>query len=211
MSLDFKMTLQRGVHRWQLQARLATGPNVLIGPSGAGKTTLLDAVAGLLKPTEGFIRLDGRSLVDMPAKIFMPAHQRGLGFAFQDDRLFPLLTVQKNLAFGLKHRGDSPLEFQEVIAGLELEPLLQRHPEALSGGEKKRVGLGRALLAARTGLLLDEPFAGLNPQLASRVAEFVVHAAARIPGPTLIVTHHQEALPDGLPVLALTEGQLGPA
>lgn len=208
MSLDFDLEVRREAHRWHLKAALPDGPNILVGPSGAGKTTLLEAVAGLLEPEAGFVRLGRRSLTDVAARVFVAPHKRGLGFGFQDDRLFPQMTVRNNLTFGLKHRSAGPLTIDEVVDALELKPLLGRHPEALSGGEKKRVGVGRALLAARSGLLLDEPFAGLNPQLARTVAEFVVRAAAQISGPTLIATHHQDMLPPNLPTMVLTQGHL---
>lgn len=211
MSLRFDLSLSRGASTWRIQAELPMGPSVIVGHSGSGKSTLLDMIAGLVQPETGRVELDGRVLTDTAAGMRVPPHQRGLGYAFQDDRLFPHLSVVRNLTFSQAHRGPPELSLERVVAGLGLGPLLDRHPEALSGGEKKRVGLGRALLATRQGLLLDEPFSGLNPELAVQVADFILEVTRHLPHPTVLVTHAKEALlPADLPVWTMRDGQLRP-
>ncbi len=152
---------------------------VIGGPSGSGKSTLLDLIAGLI-PAEGSCAIDG-----VPLHL-LPPHQRGIGYAFQDDRLFPHLTVEKNLLFSGKHE-----RFARAVESLELQPLLDRRPKALSGGERRRVGIARAIVAAERLLLLDEPLAPLDAALRERAASLIVETAAELP--TIVVSH--EALP----------------
>lgn len=158
-------------------------PAVVTGPSGSGKTTLLDLLAGLVDAT-GSCSVDGASVLDSAAGVRLPARRRGVGYAFQDDRLFPHLTVKKNLGFA--GRGD----VRAVAEALDLSRLLDRRPGDLSGGEKKRVAVGRALLAAERLLLLDEPFAPLDDRLVARVARLIEDKARHTP--TILVSHAPE-------------------
>ncbi len=143
------------------------GITALFGRSGAGKTTVINAVAGLIKPHSGTIQLDGRTLSG--PKTFVPPHRRRIGYVFQDARLFPHLSVQQNLNFGrwFARRRDDP---NRIIDMLGLSHLLDRRPARLSGGEKQRVAIGRALLSSPDLLLLDEPMAALD---AARKAEIM--------------------------------------
>lgn len=140
------------------------GVTALFGPSGAGKTTLANAVAGLFRPAQGRIALDDRVLFDADAGIFVPPRLRRIGYVFQDARLFPHMNVENNLRFGWRRAPQRPSgsEFSRIVALLGLEGLLARNPVTLSGGEKSRVALGRALLAAPQALVLDEPLAALD-------------------------------------------------
>lgn len=140
------------------------GITALFGPSGAGKTSIVHALAGLTRPTQGRIVLEGRTVLDTEAGIFVPPEKRRVGLVFQDTRLFPHMNVEKNLLFGWRRSAAraSGAEISRIIALLGLEPLLLRAPKYLSGGEKSRVALGRALLASPDILLLDEPLASLD-------------------------------------------------
>lgn len=170
-----------------LDVAFSAGPGVtaLFGPSGAGKSSIVHALAGLLRPDEGRIVLEGRTVLDTGAGIFVPPEKRRAGLVFQDARLFPHMTVERNLLFGWRR---APVragadEIARTVGLLGLEPLLGRSPRHLSGGEKSRVALGRALLASPDILLLDEPLASLD---AARRAEILpwlekLRDIARIP------------------------------
>ena len=136
----------------------------LFGPSGAGKTSVVNAVAGLFKPDTGRIVVGGRAVLDTQANVFVPARARRAGYVFQDARLFPHMNVEDNLRFGWR-RAAEPMDehaIEGVVEMLGLARLLERRVAALSGGEKSRVALGRALLASPDILLLDEPLAALD-------------------------------------------------
>lgn len=142
----------------------ADGITALFGRSGAGKTTIINAVAGLFKPQQGEVTLDGDFLFDHRRGICVPPNQRRLGYVFQDARLFPHLTVRKNLLFGRYYAPDPSQgpQMDDVVDLLGLGALLERAPGTLSGGEKQRVALGRALLSCPRMLLMDEPLASLD-------------------------------------------------
>jgi molybdate transport system ATP-binding protein len=134
------------------------------GPSGAGKTSLLNMISGLLRPDEGRIAVDGVVFLDTAIGLDMPTRQRRIGYVFQEPRLFPHLSVAGNLRYGARFaRNDSRLVgFDEVVALLGIAHLLARRPARLSGGEKQRVAIGRALLSSSRALLLDEPLTAID-------------------------------------------------
>jgi molybdate transport system ATP-binding protein len=145
-------------------AAASGGVTALFGPSGAGKTSIVRVLAGLTRPTNGRVVLEGRTVLDTEAGIFVPPEKRRAGLVFQDARLFPHMSVKNNLLFGWRRgavRADAA-QIARTIALLGLEPLLARAPKYLSGGERSRVALGRALLASPDILLLDEPLASLD-------------------------------------------------
>lgn len=135
------------------------GVTAIFGRSGAGKTSIINAIAGLTPPDRGRIALGGRVLTDTHSHI--PSHKRRIGYVFQDARLFPHLSVRRNLTFGAKPGQRAPT-FDDIVGLLGLEAVLDRRPRTLSGGEAQRVALGRALLSAPDLLLLDEPLAALD-------------------------------------------------
>src|SRR5689334_18752725 len=161
MSLVVRLGHRLGDFRLDAAFETTGGVTALFGPSGAGKSSIVAAVAGLLRPDEGRIILNGRVLTDTAANIYLPPQQRRAGLVFQDGRLFPHMSVRNNLLYGWRRAAQPAGEAQiaHIVALLGLDPLLERRPLTLSGGEKARVALGRALLAAPEILLLDEPLA----------------------------------------------------
>ncbi|HEU4358113.1 MAG TPA: ATP-binding cassette domain-containing protein, partial [Xanthobacteraceae bacterium] len=142
------------------------GITALFGRSGSGKSMTINLIAGLARPDRGSIVLDGRVLVDTEANIFVPAYRRRVGLVFQDAQLFPHLSVRQNLLFGrwFAPKAASAIPFAPVVETLGIGHLLERKPARLSGGEKQRVAMGRALLASPEILLLDEPLASLDTE-----------------------------------------------
>lgn len=182
------------------------GVTALFGPSGCGKSTVLAAVAGLLRPQEGRIRLGDATLLDTARGIAVPAERRRCGMVFQDARLFPHLSVETNLRYGLRRApaGAAGPGFEEVVALLGIDPLLGRRPGRLSGGERQRVALGRALLARPRLLLMDEPLAALDAGRRAEVLPFLARLRQGAGPPILYVTHALEevdALADRLVLL----------
>lgn len=188
--LDIDARLTRGAFTLNARARAPLGGvTALFGPSGAGKSLLLSALAGLQPITSGRIALAGRVL-DAPAeKIHVPPHQRGIGLVFQDARLFPHLSVRGNLLYARERAPAHKLSLDEAAAHFDVAALLDRPVRNLSGGEKSRVALARALLSAPDLLLLDEPFAALD---GARRRAFLATLRAmhvRFDLPMMVVTH----------------------
>lgn len=171
----------------------ATG---ISGPSGAGKTTLLELIAGLRRPATGTITLDDTVLTDAAQRLHLPPEQRHIGYVPQDLALFPHLSVRRNLFFG--HRQDalpaSAPPPPRVIELLELTPLLDRRITAISGGERQRVALGRALLAAPRLLLLDEPLSNLDARLKNRILPYLQAIRHEFATPLLYISHLRNEL-----------------
>ncbi len=166
------------------------GLTVLFGPSGAGKSTVVNAIAGLLHPQRGRIAIDGRTVVDTAARVFVPARLRRIACVFQDARLFPHMSVETNLRFGLRRAANGdPSQLSGIVELLGLQPLLARKPAKLSGGEKSRVALGRALLSAPALLLLDEPLAALDAMRKAEILPYLERLRDRAGLPMIYVTH----------------------
>lgn len=166
------------------------GVTALFGRSGSGKTTVVNAVAGLLRPDAGRIVLDDRVLLDSAGGIFLPPHRRRLGYVFQEGRLFPHLTVRQNLRYGqwFASRGQR-VDFDRVVELLGLTALLDRRPSHLSGGEKQRVAIGRALLSAPAMLLMDEPMAALDAARKAEILPWLERLRDETHLPILYVSH----------------------
>ena len=163
----------------------------IFGPSGAGKTTLLNLISGLTRPDGGEISLDGVPLFHAEKGIDLPPEQRRVGHVFQDDLLFPHLTARENLAYGYRFLAPSERKFHpDAIADLlEITALLGRKPASLSGGERRRVALGRAILTSPKLLLLDEPLAALDRELKDRIMPYLRHIRTDLGIPMLYVSH----------------------
>ena len=177
----------------------AEGILAVFGPSGCGKTTLLRCLAGLERAPNGLMKLGERIWQDESQGIFLPLHRRLIGYVFQEPRLFPHLSVKSNLEYGLRRRAfpSSYLSFEAVVSILGLEPLLERRPRKLSGGEQQRVAIGRALLRCPELLLLDEPLSSIDTQKRAEVLPFIKQLFTEWRIPMIYVSH---SLPEVLQI-----------
>jgi molybdate transport system ATP-binding protein len=191
MSLEVDIRHTAGRFRLDVQMRLGPGLTALLGPSGSGKTTVLNVIAGVLRPEQGRVRIDDEVVVDTAAGVWRPAYRRSIGYVFQEPRLFPHLTVRQNLMFArwFRHHGPTSRSPEEVIDLLNLGGLLGRYPSRLSGGEKQRVALGRALLSMPRLLLLDEPLAAVDQQHRDVILPYLDRLRAALAIPAVYVTH----------------------
>ncbi len=183
----------------------------LFGRSGCGKSTTIDLIAGLLEPDAGHVKVDGVTLVDTQSNVSVRAEQRRIGYVFQDARLFPHLSVVSNLQYGQKRARDveQRIGFDEVVSLLGLGSLLERRPNQLSGGEKQRVALGRALLSQPRLLLLDEPLASLDAARREEVLPYLEALRDRLSIPMIFVSHQfDEVLRLATHVVLLDRGQV---
>jgi molybdate transport system ATP-binding protein len=211
MSLEVDVSHAR--EDFRLAARFATpaGVTALFGRSGSGKTTLVDIVAGLIRPQQGRVVVDGQPLVDTATGAFMPSHKRRIGYVFQDSRLFPHLSVRRNLLYGRWFARDgerAASSFASVVELLGIAPLLERAPESLSGGEKQRVAIGRALLAHPRLLLMDEPLAALDEARRAEILPYI-ERLRDLGVPILYVSHSvAEVARLATTVVLLTDGKV---
>ena len=182
------------------------GVTVLFGRSGSGKTTVVNAVAGLLRPDQALIRLEGRVLTDTGARQHVAPHRRRIGYVFQDPRLFPHLSVRQNLRYGRWFAPRAKADpFDRIVDLLGIADLLHRRPGALSGGEKSRVALGRALLSEPQLLLMDEPLAALDDQRKAEILPYLERLRDELQVPMLYVTHSAAELARLATTLVLLE------
>jgi molybdate transport system ATP-binding protein len=187
------------------------GVIAIFGRSGSGKSTLVNVISGLLTPDAGTVSLDGECLTDIRRGIGLPAEKRRIGYVFQEARLFPHLSVAGNLRYGERRHRWAPRVsgFEEVVALLALEPLLQQKPRQLSGGERQRVSLGRALLSQPRLLLLDEPLASLDVARREEVLPYLVALRDRLSIPMVYVSHQfEEVLRLATHLVLLDAGQV---
>ncbi len=186
------------------------GVTVLFGRSGSGKTTVVNAVAGLLRPKAGRVSVDGWELFDTEKGLWLPPHKRRLGYIFQEGRLFPHLNVRQNLAYGrwFAPRGARRENPDRVVEMLGIGHLLDRRPAGLSGGEKQRVAIGRALLASPRLILADEPLAALDDARKSEILPYFETLRDEVSVPILYVTHSAaEVARLATSVVALQDGK----
>ena len=187
-----QVSIQKQLEAFALQVSFVLashGITVLWGASGSGKTTLLQCLAGLLRPDAGRIACREAVWFDAERGVCLAPERRRLGYVFQDVRLFPHLSVRSNMLFGRRFRGPSGVSFEDVVGLLGLGRLLHRTPSDLSGGEKQRVAVGRALLACPELLLMDEPLTGLDRGKREEIMAYVKAIPDRFGVPILYVTH----------------------
>jgi molybdate transport system ATP-binding protein len=198
--VEIHLHLSDGTRRFELNTRFATDAPfaALYGPSGSGKSLTLQAIAGLVRPEAGHIRIGDRTLFDAARGIDVPPSERRLGYLFQHYALFPHLSVRQNVGFGLTTwyrrglRGAQARHVDDLLRRFDLAGLADSRPDTLSGGQQQRVALARALACEPEALLLDEPFSALNPGLreALRKDLAAVHEQWNIP--VLMITHDAE-------------------
>lgn len=181
----------------------------VFGPSGAGKTTLLEIVAGLRKPCAGKIRLRDVTLFSASERAWVSPDQRHIGYVPQDLALFPHMPVRENLLYGAKHSEHLDQSLQRIVSEFELDELLGRFPENLSGGEKQRVAIGRALMTHPKLLMLDEPLTNLDQELKDRGLELFRRVRDHFDTPILYVTHDASEIVSFCDeVIILNDGQV---
>ncbi len=195
----------------QINEEFSPGFTVLFGPSGAGKSTLLDCIAGLVKPDEGWIKLGGEIFFDAEKGISLPPQKRGIGYVFQSLALFPHLSVEENVGYGLSGMAASErLEpMDRILSAFHIQELRRRKPGELSGGQRQRVALARSVVTEPRILLLDEPLTGLDSGLRQAILEDLRSWNATHGIPILYVTHNREEVDAiGDHVVAIVEGHV---
>ncbi|MDR2240868.1 MAG: ATP-binding cassette domain-containing protein [Zoogloeaceae bacterium] len=200
LDIDIRKTLRSGARRFHLDMQLHTRSQrvVIYGPSGSGKSLALKAVAGLARPDDGCIRLGGVTLFDSRAGVDLAPQARKAAYLFQDYALFPHLTVRQNIGFGLAGgwRNPRPGRREEAVdywlGAFHLEALAHQFPDELSGGQRQRVALARALAARPRALLLDEPFAAIDPALRVRMRGELDELQRRLDVPMVLITHDED-------------------
>ncbi|MDE1463125.1 molybdenum ABC transporter ATP-binding protein [Spartinivicinus poritis] len=195
LSFNVQCLLQNNQDQFQLSAAgkvTNQGITAIFGPSGCGKTTLFETFAGLNQQATGQITLSEQTWLDSQKKIFTPAYQRGVGYVFQDARLFPHLTVLDNLKFAIRRRLNGYqqyLSLNDAISLLSLDKLINRYPYELSGGQQQRVAIARGLLAACQLILMDEPSTALDRASRREIWSSLHHLAQQIAIPWLVISH----------------------
>ncbi|MDA8229810.1 MAG: molybdenum ABC transporter ATP-binding protein [Magnetospirillum sp.] len=206
--LDLAVRRTQGVFTLDVSFAAGSGVTALFGRSGSGKTSVINMVAGLSRPDDGRIVVGGRLLFDSGRRIDVPPEDRRVGCVFQEARLFPHLSVRANLTFGMKRLApaERKIPFDVVIGVLGIDHLLERHPARLSGGEKQRVAIGRALLASPRILLMDEPLAALDAARKEEVLPFIARVARQFAVPMLYVSHSMDEVLRLADTLVLIDG-----
>jgi molybdate transport system ATP-binding protein len=213
--LSVSVTHRLGAFTLDAEFESEGGLTALFGRSGAGKTSLVNAIAGLIRPDRGRIAIDGEVLTDTEARRFVPAHRRRVGYVFQEGRLFPHLNVRQNLGYGRWFAPKSALpplrssEFDHVVGLLGIDHLLARRPANLSGGEKQRVAIGRALLARPRVLVMDEPLASLDDSRRHEIFPYIERLRDEMRVPIVYVSHSiPEVARLATTLVVLSEGQV---
>ena len=210
--LSVNITKAFGSFRLETQFEVEEGSiTAIFGKSGAGKTSTINAIAGLTRPDVGVIQIGNTTLFDQNLRINLPIYKRQIGYVFQDDRLFPHMTVRNNLIYGTPKNQDvaNSLNLTDITVLLELAPLLERRPKTLSGGEKQRVAIGRALLSNPKLLLMDEPLASIDVQHRFEILPFIQRVREKTGITIIYVTHAlEEVIFIADQIILLSEGQV---
>jgi molybdate transport system ATP-binding protein len=214
--MSLNVDIRRRLGAFSLDATFETSGRLtaLFGPSGSGKTSLVNLIGGLLRPDEGRIVADGRVLADTAARIFVPRHKRRIGYVFQDARLFPHMTVRQNLRYGRFFTPASARygDVDGVVEMLGLGHLLDRRPGLMSGGEKQRVAIGRALLASPRLILMDEPLASLDDRRKAEIMPYIERLRDETKIPLVYVSHSvSEVARLATDIVVLDEGRVAAA
>ncbi|HIR83721.1 MAG TPA: ATP-binding cassette domain-containing protein [Candidatus Galloscillospira excrementavium] len=195
MSLVVDIRKQLGAFRLDVSFEAESGAITgLLGASGCGKSVTLRCIAGVERPDEGRIVLDGRTLFDAERHIDLPPQKRRVGYLFQNYALFPNMTVEQNIAVGVADRRARRETVERLVEAFRLEGQERKYPRQLSGGQQQRTALARILASAPQALLLDEPFSALDSYLRWQVELELADRLAAFPGPTVFVTHAREEI-----------------
>lgn len=186
IALTLDVTLRQQAFVLEVRESASVEVLGLFGPSGSGKTSLLETIAGIRTPEAGDIRIGDRPLFSSAGRINVPARERHIGYVPQDALLFPNLDVRRNITYGAPQRHH---DFDALVAILDLQPLLERRVQNLSGGEKQRVAIARALMTKPSILLLDEPLAGIDRERRERILPYVLRIRRELHVPLIYVTH----------------------
>lgn len=191
MELQLQLQKQQGDFTLELDLTLSGERIGIFGPSGSGKSTLVGCLAGLVTPDHGRILLDGKPLFDSSQRINRATHQRRIALVFQSHGLFPHLSVLQNLQYGLQRcpAGERRIRLEEVAEVLEIDNLLEKRPDTLSGGQSQRVALGRAILSSPRLLMMDEPLSALDDDLRYRIIPYLKLVAERFKIPFMFISH----------------------
>lgn len=205
--------LKKHFRDFSIDAGFSAGDDmaVLFGPSGAGKSLLLNLLSGIVKPEEGFVRIEGREVFNSETGTNIPIRDRKIGYLFQDYALFPHMTVFENIAYGISHlsKKKRASKVEGLLLLMRLEGLENRFPKELSGGQKQRVALARTLATEPSILLLDEPFSALDYQVREKLRGDLLLIHQRYPITTLFVTHDlEEAFVMGDKIAIINNGRL---
>ena len=194
--INIEAKLQRKHFNFDVSLQIDKRVTAIFGPSGSGKSTLLSLIAGITQPNSGRIFIDDECMFDSKLGINKPIHQRRVGLVFQDGRLFPHMSVEQNLNYAFKANAHQKQLIQpaEIMQLLTLETLKKQQPHQLSGGEKQRVALGRALLSSPRLLMLDEPLASLDEKLKQQILPYLKLVADNINIPMLYVSHSMDEI-----------------
>lgn len=212
--MSLEVDLDHAREHFRLTARFSSAPGLtaLFGRSGSGKSTLVDIIGGLIRPTRGRVAVDGQVLVDTDRGLFIPKHRRRIGYVFQDSRLFPHLSVRNNLLYGhwfARNEVGGSSDLAAVVELLGIGALLDRQPDSLSGGEKQRVAIGRALLAHPRLLLMDEPLASLDEARRAEILPYIERLRDQAGVPIVYVSHSvTEVARLATTVVILSEGRV---
>lgn len=187
-----KVNINKKLPEFELKMEFTVDNDILVlfGPSGCGKTTILRCIAGLTKPDSGRICLEDEVLYNSEDKVFMPPKNRGIGYVFQEYALFPHLNVAKNILYSVKNFDEQTRQtFNELLQLLKIESLVHRFPAELSGGEKQRIALARAVMAKPKILLLDEPLSALDNKTRLELQDELLKMQQIWEIPFIVVTH----------------------
>jgi molybdate transport system ATP-binding protein len=217
LDVDIQKTMRAGKQTFQLATRFSSTSQriVIYGPSGAGKSLMLKAIAGLITPDAGHIQLGQTTLFDSATKVNLAPQQRHVAYLFQDYALFPQLNVRQNVGFGLARGWLNPradMQHKAIdywLDALGLRPVAQLFPSELSGGQRQRTALARALVSQPQALLLDEPFAAIDPELRITMRKELDALQRQLGVPMVLITHDPEdARVFGGHVLQLRDGAI---
>ncbi len=189
MSFKFDLKLSRNSLYFNYSGQFGSGITGIIGSSGSGKTTFFNLISGLQNADEGFICLNKRLLTDTYKNIQIPVHKRRVGYVFQDNLLFPHITIEENLLFGRPYIKKHRVDFEEIVELLNLSSILSSKPNQISGGEGQRAAMGRAILSSPDILLLDEPFNAVDYELRSTILTYIKTLNRKLKIPILVISH----------------------